>query len=159
MNHQTENFPSPSPLPWGERVGVRGMSLIETIIVMVIIGILAAVAIPRVGFDMPQSSSAEGADHMIASDIRYAQEFAMANRVSKSLIFTSGSSVYTFNPTSNLDPSGRLPSGVAIGTTITITFNSLGEPISGGGSSVTVSGSGGSKTISIANYTGKVSIN
>jgi len=95
---------------------------------------------------------------MIASDIRYAQEFAMANRVSKSVIFTSGSSVYTFNPTNNLDSSGRLPSGVTIGNNFTVTFNSLGEPTTGGAGSVSVSGGGQTKTISVVNYTGKVNI-
>jgi type II secretory pathway pseudopilin PulG len=136
-----------------------GLSLIETTLVILIIAVLSAMIIPKAGFDTPPRSSLDGAAHMIASDIRYAQENAMVNRVSKSVIFTSGSSVYTFNPTHHLDPSGRLPSGVTIGTTITFTFNSLGEPIAGGGNSVTVSGSGGSKTVSVTPYTGKVSIN
>lgn len=140
-----------------------GMSLIETVIVMVIIAILAAVVIPRVGFDTSPRASVEGAAYMIASDIRYVQECAMANRVSKSIAFVSGQSSYTFPATTpstnNFDPSGRLPSGVTVGTTTTITFNSLGEPIAGGGGSITISGSGGSKTISVSNYTGKVSIN
>lgn len=130
--------------------------------VMVIIAILAAVVIPRAGFDISPKASVEGAAYMIASDIRYVQECAMANRASKSVAFVSGGSTYTFPATvpstSNLDPSGRLPSGVTIGTTVTITFNSLGEPIPGGGGSVTVSGSGQTRTISVVNYTGKVSI-
>jgi hypothetical protein len=103
-------------------------------------------------------ASVNGAAYMIASDIRYAQEFAMANRVSKSVNFTSGSSTYTFNPSSGLDPSGQLPSGVMINNNYTITFNSLGEPTAGGGGSLTVSRSGQSRTISVVNYTGKVNI-
>jgi len=138
-----------------------GISLIEVIMVMVIIAILAAVVIPRAGFDVSPRASLDGAAYMIASDIRYVQECAMANRVSKSVNFVSGTSTYTFPATvpstSNLDPSGRLPSGVTIGTTITITFNSLGEPTTGA-ASVTVSGGGQTKTISVVNYTGKVSI-
>jgi prepilin-type N-terminal cleavage/methylation domain-containing protein len=156
----SENKPlNPGTLgPWNP----YGFTLIEVIAVMIIIGILAAVVIPRVGFDAPPKASSDGAAYMVASDIRYVQECAMANRVSKSIAFVSGQSTYTFPATvpatSNLDPSGRLPTGVTIGTTLTITFNSLGEPIAGGGGSVTVSGGGGTKTISIANYTGKVSI-
>ena len=136
----------------------KGMTLVEVIMVMAIIGILAAIVIPRFDFTTSSRASADGAAYMIASDIRYAQEFAMANRVSKSVIFTSGSSVYTFNPTGNLDPSGRLPSGVTIGNNFTVTFNSLGEPTTGGAGSVSVSGGGQTKTISVVNYTGKVNI-
>jgi len=139
-----------------------GMTLIEVILVMVIIGILAATILPRFNFAITSRASVDGAAYMIASDIRYVQECAMANRVTKSVVFTSGQSIYTFPATtpstSGLDPSGRLPSGVTITTTITFTFNSLGEPTSGGGSSVTVSGGGQTKTISVVNYTGKVSI-
>jgi len=136
----------------------KGFTLIEVIMVMVIIGILAATVIPRFDFATSSRASVDGGAYMIASDIRYAQEFAMANRVSKSVIFTSGSSVYTFNPTGNLDPSGQLPSGVTISNNFTITFNSLGEPTTGGGGFVTVSGGGQTKTISVVNYTGKVNI-
>jgi prepilin-type N-terminal cleavage/methylation domain-containing protein len=155
---RTPDSPSPSPLPRGERVWVRGMTLIEVIMVMTIIGILAATLTPKFDFATSSRASVDGAAYMMSSDIRYAQEFAMANRVSKSVIFTSGSSVYAFNPTNNLDPSGRLPSGVTISNNLAITFNSLGEPISGGGSSVTVSGGGLTRTITVVNYTGKVNV-
>ncbi len=137
----------------------KGMTMIEVIVVMMIIGILAAVVIPKLGLPtITSTASVDGAAYMIASDIRYVQEFAMANRVSKTVTFTSGSSTYTFAPTSTLDPSGRLPSGVTLGSNYTITFNSLGEPTTGGGGSVTVTGGGQSSTISVVNYTGKVNI-
>ena len=134
------------------------MTLIEVIMVMAIIGILAAIVIPRFDFATSTRASVDGAAYMIASDIRYAQEFAMANRVSKTVTFTNGSSVYTFSPASTgMDPSGQL-SGATIGTTVAFTFNSLGEPTSGGGSSVTVSGGGQTRTITVVNYTGKVNV-
>lgn len=134
------------------------MTFIEFIFVMAIIGILSAIVIPKINIDTSSNASVDGAAYMIASDIRYAQEFAMANYVSKSVIFNPGLSVYTFNPTSSLDPSGQLPSEVTISNNSTITFNSLGEPIAGGGGSVTVSDGVRAKTISVVNYTGKVNI-
>jgi type II secretory pathway pseudopilin PulG len=135
------------------------MTFLEVIMVLLIIGILAAIVMPKTNIGITSSrTSVDGAAYVIASDIRYAQEFAMANRISKSVNFTSGSSIYTFSPTSGLDPSGRLPSGVTINTDYTITFNSLGEPTTGGGGSVTVTGGGQTRTISVVNYTGKVNV-
>ena len=142
-----------------ESLNPSGMTLIEIIVVMIIIGIVAAIVLPKIDFGGTSSrASVDGAAYMVGSDIRYAQECAMANRVSKSVTFTSGSSVYTFNPTSNLDSSGQLPPGVTISTTITFTFNSLGEPTAGGGSIVTVSDGVNTKTITVLQYTGKVNV-
>ena len=136
-----------------------GMTLIEVIAAMLIIAILAAVVIPRFGLPTTTTrASVDGAAYMIASDIRYAQEFAMANRISKSVTFTSGSSTYIFNPNSTLDPPGRLPSGITTRDNFTVTFNSLGEPIAGGGGTVRVWDTVQQRTISVVNYTGKVDI-
>lgn len=159
--------PSPTlPPRWGGRgwrgfqtFNSKGVTLIEVILIMVIVGILAAFLMPRIDFTLSTTVSVDGAAYMVASDIRYAQEFAMANRVSKTVTFSTATpTVYTFGPTDVLDPSGRLPSGVTISNNFTITFNSLGEPTTGGGGSVTVSGGGNSRTITVVNYTGKVSI-
>jgi hypothetical protein len=132
---------------------------------MVIIGILSATVISRIDFTLPTTVSVDGAAYIIASDIRYVQECAMANRVSKGISFTSGNSSYTFPATtpstSRLDPSGQLSTGgVVVGTTITFTFNSLGEPIASGGMNVIVRnvGSTEQRTIRVQNYTGKVNI-
>lgn len=137
----------------------KAMTLVEVIAVMAIIGILAAIVLPKINFGTTSSSaSVAGAANMIASDIRYAQEWAMANGVSKEIDFTSTS--YSFNPSSPLDTTAKLFSGVTINTSNTsaFKFNSLGEPITGGGLFVTVSGGGVTKTITVVNYTGKVNI-
>jgi len=140
-----------------------GFTVIELIVVIVIIGILAATVIPKINFGTTSSTvSSWGAAYMIASDIRYTQECAMASMVSKSISFTSGQSVYTFPATtpstSSLDPTGRLPSGVTIGATITFTFNSLGEPEESTSNSVTVTVGGITRTITVTQYTGMATI-
>jgi len=154
---------SKTPNPELRTPNSKGFTVIELIAVAVIIGILAATVLPNINLGTTSSTvSAWGAAYMIASDIRYTQECAMASLVSKSISFTSGQSAYTFPATtpstSSLDPTGQLPSGVTIGTTITFTFNSLGEPKAGGGSSVTVSVGGITRMITVTQYTGMVSI-
>ena len=135
----------------------KGFTLIEVILVMVIIGILAATVVPRIDFTISTTASVDGAAYIVASDIRYAQEWAMANRLSKTVTFaTATPTVYTFTPSSSLDPSGQLPSGVTIWNNFTVTFNSLGEPTAGGGGWVEVTIGGQTKRINVTNYTGKV---
>jgi prepilin-type N-terminal cleavage/methylation domain-containing protein len=147
----------------------KGFTLIEVILVMVIIGILAATVVPRIDFTISTTASVDGAAYIVASDIRYVQECAMANRVSKSVTFTLTQNFYTFPatspPTSSLDPSGRLPEGATISSaTYTLIFNSLGEPTSIPTGSpyyvdlITVSAGGLSRTIRIWSFTGKVVI-
>jgi prepilin-type N-terminal cleavage/methylation domain-containing protein len=141
-----------------------GMTLIEVILVMVIVGILAAIVVPRTNITIPSETSVNGAANMIASDIRYAQEWAMANRVSKSMTFTNGSPTYTFTPVSTgMDPSGQLQSATITSPTYTLTFNSLGEPTSIPSADpyyvdLAVSAGGLTKTIRIWCFTGKVAI-
>jgi MSHA pilin protein MshC len=146
----------------------KGFTLIEVILVMVIIGILAATVVPRIDFTISTTASVDGAAYIVASDIRYVQECAMANRVSKSITFTLTQNSYIFPATipssSKLDPSGQLPEGVTITgcstnpNPYTVRFNSLGEPITGGNGWVEVTISGQTRRITVLQYTGKVNI-
>jgi len=164
------NRPStPRPL---EPLNPAGFTVIELIVVIVIIGVLAATVLPNINFGTTSSTvSSWGAAYIIASDIRYTQECAMASMVSKGISFTNGSFtsgqiVYTFPATapstSSLDPTGRLPSAVTIGTPggnpFTLTFNSLGEPEESTSNSITVTVGGITRTITVTQYTGMVSI-
>jgi Tfp pilus assembly protein FimT len=125
---------------------------------MVIIGILTAIIIPKTNITLTSGTSVNGAAYMIASDIRYAQEWAMGTRSSRTISFSSGQSSYTSPITGSTI---YLPSGVTINNNFSVTFNSIGEPITTtpvGVWSVTVLQGSQSKTITVWDYTGKVDI-
>jgi prepilin-type N-terminal cleavage/methylation domain-containing protein len=130
---------------------VRGFTLIEVVVILSIIGVLAAVATVR--FTSTSTISVTGAAQMIQADIRYTQEKAMTKNAAKSIAFVSGAKNYV------VDAEVReLPSGVIITVGRVFTFDSLGEPTAGGGQSVSVSDGTNVNTITVVDYTGKVSM-
>jgi len=154
----------------------HGFTLIELVIIIVLLAIIAAVAIPRMG-DVTSMKAAATAEK-IKSDIRYAQELAMTQNRSYRVYFngapapasgyavvydTSGGAWTSFgyaqDPTGKGNLSVTLNSGDYAGVTASITagadpieFNSLGRP-AGGATTVTVSPNG---SITISAETGAV---
>jgi prepilin-type N-terminal cleavage/methylation domain-containing protein len=128
----------------------RGFTIVELVMVVVLIGILAVSVVPK--FVDTSAFSLAGGAAMAAADIRYTQELAMGTHSSKTIVFTTTNTYYTVN-----SQTVNLPSKVSISSGATFTFNSLGEPTTGGGSSVTLSAGAETKTITVESYTGRVS--
>ncbi|MDY6863948.1 MAG: type II secretion system protein [Thermodesulfobacteriota bacterium] len=128
-----------------------GLTFIEIVVVLGIIGVLAAVATVR--FTSTSTISVRASADMIQSDIRYTQTQAMTVNAPKSINFIAGSDSYMVDSDTR-----ELPSGVTISVGRLYTFNSLGEPTAGGGQSVSVSDGTNTKTITVIDYTGKVTI-
>jgi len=131
-----------------------GFTLIELIMVMVIVGILALVVIPRF-FDNDVFQSRGFADQVQAS-LRYAQKEAIAQHRFVCVAFTSNSISLTIGPTTACgtaltSPAGgayviNAPSGIAFAATPTnFNFDALGSPsvaqtigIAGAANSITI---------------------
>ncbi len=71
----------------------RAFTLIETIMVIVIIGILTAVTVPR--FNAFYAIKLDGAMKKARSDIRYLQQLAISRHVDTRIIFNTGGNSYT----------------------------------------------------------------
>jgi len=127
----------------------RGFTIVELVMVVVLIGILAVSVVPK--FVDTSAFSLAGGAAMAAADIRYTQELAMGTHSSKTIVFTTSNTYYTVN-----SQTVNLPSRVTISSGATFTFNSLGEPTTGGGT-VTLSAGAETKTITVESYTGRVS--
>jgi MSHA pilin protein MshC len=127
----------------------RGFTLVELVMVVVLMGILAVSVVPK--FVDTSAFSLAGGAAMAAADIRYTQELAMGTHSSKTIVFTTSNNFYTVN-----SQTVNLPSRVTISSGATFTFNSLGEPTTGGGT-VTLSAGAETRTITVESYTGRVS--
>jgi MSHA pilin protein MshC len=87
----------PGGMPVNSTRRQRGFTLIELITIMVIMGILGALAAPRF-FDRNVFDSRGFADQVLAS-LRYAQKEAIAQRRFVCAAFTANSVTLTYDPT------------------------------------------------------------
>jgi prepilin-type N-terminal cleavage/methylation domain-containing protein len=71
----------------------RAFTLIEMVMVIVIVGILTAVAIPR--FSSFYAIKLDGVAKKLVSDIRYVQQIAVAEHVNTRIVFNSAVDTYT----------------------------------------------------------------
>ena len=128
----------------------RGFTLVELIMVIVLISIVAVSIVPK--FVDTSAISLEGGAAMVAGDIRYTQELAMSTHSPKTITFATNDTFYTIDSQTT-----NLPSRVSISIGATFTFNPLGEPTAGGGSSVVIQAGSSTKTITVESITGRVS--
>ncbi len=143
----------------------EGFSMIELIMVVVITGIMAAVALPKFGNvnDIDVYSAAKQAK----SDIRYAQELAMGSYRETTITFGTDTNTYDIT-SSGPTLSRRLPTNSkaifnAVGpstTSLVYTFNSAGEPdpTDGAGDTLRISSGNSFKDIVVEPVTGRAAI-
>ena len=137
----------------------RGFSMVELIMAVGIAGIMSAIALPRLA--SVNEIDLYNAARLAKSDIRYTQELAMSKYRKTTITFGSNLDTYTITssgPTLNKQLPTSSNAIFAAGSTLVFTFNAAGEPITGGGGTLTISGGGSSEQIMVSNITGNADI-
>ncbi len=159
-----------------QRAREKGFSLTEIILLLILVGIIAALAIPR--FVYPKAGAAA---RRLSSDIQYAKELAIRQQTMSGVFFIDPTSYRVFenDDTSDaaVDPVGGgdlevTMSGHFSGVTLsqsftgnTLKFNSLGTPLDGNDvpitppvNTITVTFDGETRTVTVEPNTGKVTV-
>ncbi|MBC8550125.1 MAG: hypothetical protein H8D23_10770 [Candidatus Brocadiales bacterium] len=141
----------------------KGFSTIELIMVVVITGIMMAVALPKLG--VVNTIDLESVTRQVKSDIRYTQEMAMSKYKEAAITFAPDSNTYSITSTGSSEPkelperSKAIFNDVGTGTTnLEFTFNSSGEPVTGSGGTLRITSEGSFNEIIVESMTGRATI-
>jgi prepilin-type N-terminal cleavage/methylation domain-containing protein len=135
----------------------KGFTTIELIIVIVIMGIMMAIALPKLG--VVGAIDLYSTARQVKSDIRYTQESAMSKFKNMTITFIANKNEYTITgETRNRELPKRSKVKFDSDSTLSFTFNSLGEPTEGGGEKLKIFSGGSSKEIKVEEYTGRATI-
>lgn len=138
-------------------------SLVELIIIVMWIGILAAIAVPRLNFAIISKHKAEATAKKIVTDLRRTRRMAISDAANNSNGYELkmvGSEPYTGYETKNGD-TGETVDSLTIDSGVTCTgddefkFGPLGN-LTGGDTRLTVSAEGRTFTITITPATGLI---
>ena len=142
--------------------GEKGFTLVELLIVVILIGVMTFVAVPRMGFSLITGSKAQTNAQKIAAAIRYTRSLAIANAATNQQGFSlnmTGSPYSGFEivnlATSDVNEIGSIDQSVSCTGADVFSFGPLGNRQIDS-DSLTVSAGGKTYTITVVSATGMV---
>src|SRR5947209_7144854 len=98
--------PSTRPIP-ARAIDRVGLTLIELLLTIAVLGILAAILIPQLSGDLPERLTA--AAQVVSTDFDYARALAVANNTSYAITFDPANNLYYLRHTGTNPQFNTLP--------------------------------------------------
>ncbi len=140
----------------------KAFTLVELIIVVLIIGIMAFITVPRMGFSIISGGKAQATAQRLAAAIRFTRTLAITNAATNTQGFSlnmTGSPYSGFQivnlQTNDVNQTGSLAAGISCSGDRQFQFGPFGNRIGGTGS-LTVSGGGKTYILTVVSSTGMV---
>ena len=141
-----------------------GYSFVEVIIVVLLLGIFAAVAVPRINFAIITKQKVDTIAKKIVTDLRRTRGLAISDAADNTEGYSvnmTGTEPYSSYEIENLDTTDTvdthtIPTGISCTGGSLFKFGPLGNLLSGSDTGLTVSGEGRSFTVSIVSAAGMI---
>ena len=142
----------------------KAFSLVELIIIVLFLGIFAAVTVPRLNMAIITKQKADTFAHKLATDLRRTRRLAISDAAGNTngfALIMVGSSPYSSYRIDNRDTGATIDtqtidSQIECTGGNTFKFGPLGNLLSGSGSTLTITGDDKSFTITIVSATGMI---
>jgi len=138
-----------------------GFTLIEVALVLALMGIFYAMALPRINGNILVQKRAEISSKQIASSLKLARSMAIANQVPHVFYLNTGTGQFgiyagSIAPENLVENQYTLDTGVSCSGQTTFTFSVSGAATTSGGSSLICSAGSASWTVDVLLATGLV---
>ena len=138
----------------------RGYTLIELLFVVIVLAVLVAIAIPRLGIDFTVKMKVKTEAQRVVSDLRLTRRLAVTNNEDYKLSVNSTNNEYSIYDSSEAQVgiTRSINSDITISADKDFVFESLGNAAAASDTSISLSTGGHQADISVTVATGRISV-
>lgn len=138
----------------------KGYTLIEVLCVLIVLAVLAAIAIPRLGLDFTVKMKVKTTAQRLTADLRLTRHLAVTNNENYRLTVDASAKEYRIYDTADTQAgeTRNIDSVITISADTDFIFESLGNASSAGDTGISLSAEGHQADITVTTATGMITV-